>query len=147
LTLAPAAVGSSTLTATPAAGSAGSYTVAATATSGASSGTGTAGLVVTAAPAPPTAPSNLGAAKVSGAGTLTGVKLTWSDNSNNETGFRIERCTVSGSTCTYSAVTLTQANIVTFSQFGHVTGTTYQYRIRAENAIGGSAWIQVQFTP
>jgi hypothetical protein len=44
--------------------------------------------------APPAAPTNLVATAVSS----SQINLTWTDNSNNETGFKIERCIGSGCT-------------------------------------------------
>lgn len=81
---------------------------------------------------PPAAPSNLAAA-VSG----SAINLTWTDNSGNETGFRIERKTGSSS---YSEVATVGANISAYSDTGLQPGTTYFYRIRSYNAPGDSGY-------
>jgi PKD repeat protein len=101
------------------------------------------------APQPPAAPSNLAADVVkTGKGrnkTITSVTLDWSDNSNNETGFEIERCleTVTGKgknrtvTCDYTLYATVGADVTTL-QVGTEIG--YRYRVRAMNAVGASAY-------
>jgi fibronectin type 3 domain-containing protein len=80
----------------------------------------------------PAAPSNLTATASAG----TQVTLSWSDNSNNETGFLIERKTGTGGT--YSQVATVGANVATYIDSGLDTGTQYVYRIRAINEAGTS---------
>jgi len=80
----------------------------------------------------PAAPSNLQAAVVSN----TRIDLTWADNSNNETGFRIERRTGS----TWSQVASVGANATSYSDTGLTANTTYYYRVRAYNAAGNSPY-------
>lgn len=64
------------------------------------------------------------------------VDLIWSDNSNSETGFRIERApTVAGA---FTTVATVGANITTFRDTTALTSTTYYYRILAFNAGGDS---------
>jgi len=82
----------------------------------------------------PTAPTNLTAAAASTAQ----VNLSWTDNSNDETSFKIERKTGSGGT--YSQIATTGTNVVTFSNTGLTAGTTYFYRVRASNSSGNSAY-------
>ena len=165
LTIAAGAGNTSTLTVSPGAGSVGSYTVTATASSGASSGSNSAGLSVTAPPppppAPPAAPSGLTAAGIySGSGknrTLNYVRLSAIDNANNETLFRIQRCTVTGKgagkTCTYGAdlTTLPPAAGagagLSYNDATAVKGTPYRYRVRAENSAGESAWVETSVNP
>lgn len=81
----------------------------------------------------PAAPSNLAAAAVSS----TQVNLTWTDNSNNETGFKIERKTGSSS---YTQITIVGANVTTYSDTGLSAGITYTYRVRAYNSVGDSPY-------
>lgn len=83
---------------------------------------------------PPATPSGLVATPVSG----TQINLSWTDNSPNETGFKIERKTGVGGT--YAEVGTTAANINTFSSTGLAIGTQYYYRIRSTNAQGNSPY-------
>lgn len=84
-------------------------------------------------PVAPAAPSNL-AASASG----TQVTLSWTDNSNNETDFRIERKT--GAAGSYSQIGTVGANTSTYTDAGLSNGTTYFYRVRACNAGGCSTY-------
>jgi RHS repeat-associated protein len=70
----------------------------------------------------------------------TQVNLEWADNSAIETGFSIERATVSGGPYTNVATTL--ANVTSYSDMNLSVATQYYYRIKAINASGTSA-----FTP
>jgi fibronectin type 3 domain-containing protein/regulation of enolase protein 1 (concanavalin A-like superfamily) len=80
----------------------------------------------------PTAPTNAVATTV----TSTSVSLTWQDNSNNETGFIIERMT--GSTNVWNPITTTAQNITTYTDTTALASTNYTYRVRATNANGAS---------
>ena len=82
----------------------------------------------TAAPVPP---SNLTGSVVS----TTQINLTWTDNSTNETGFKIERKTGTG---TYAIVGTTATDITTFNDTGLTPSTTYTYRVYSYNAGGNS---------
>ena len=82
----------------------------------------------------PTAPSNL---QITGY-TSNSVTMTWSDNSNNETSFEIDRKTGAGGT--YAAVASLAANTNTWTDSASTDssnvptpGTTYYYRVRAIN--------------
>ena len=89
---------------------------------------------VAANPAPaPVAPSGLKAAAVSS----VQVNLAWTDNSANETGFRIERSTDGTSFAQIAAV---GADVKTYSDAGLARAKTYTYRVRATNAGGDSAY-------
>ena len=85
----------------------------------------------------PTAPSNLTAAGIP----PSHIALQWTDNSNNETTFKIERKTGSGGT--YSQIAAAPSNVVTFEDSGLTAGTTYFYRVRASNSSGNSAYTNV----
>lgn len=86
-------------------------------------------------PVVPAAPSNLVATAVS----RTQINLSWTDNSSNETGFKIERC--KGANCTnYVQINQVGANVITFADTGLTKNTTYRYRVRAFNADGNSAY-------
>lgn len=64
------------------------------------------------------------------------IDLTWTDNSLNESGFRIERKKGSGGT--YNVIATVGANITAYSDNGLSSGTTYFYRIKAYNNGGES---------
>jgi uncharacterized protein (TIGR02145 family) len=63
------------------------------------------------------------------------INLSWTDNSTNETGFKIERKTGTG---TYAVVGTTATDINTFSDIGLNQTTTYTYRVYSNNAVGNS---------
>ena len=92
----------------------------------------------TAGPATPAAPTNLVATTFS----TTQINLSWTDNSGDETGFRIERCTGSGCT-NFTQVAEVGGNVTTFANTGLTRNTTYTYRVRAFNAGGNSAYSNV----
>ncbi|GEM_PF-4880451 len=82
---------------------------------------------------PPTAPSNLQAAAASS----SQINLTWNNNSNNATQFRIERRIGSGA---YVFLVNKAAGSTSHSDPGLSSNTTYTYRVRAENSFGNSAF-------
>jgi|GEM_PF-2288786 len=88
---------------------------------------------VTYAPTAPIAPSNLIASPSSN----TELDLTWTDNANNESGYKIERRISGGN---FSPLTTVEANISTFHDSGLTPGTTYIYRCVATNTGGDSAF-------
>lgn len=81
----------------------------------------------------PNAPSSLSANILSS----SEINLAWADNSSDETGFRLER-SLDGVTWVEFAVT--NSNIIGFSDTGLTAATTYQYRVRAYNSAGSSAY-------
>jgi len=86
----------------------------------------------------PNAPSNLVGNPVS----PTQINLSWQDNSNNETGFSIERC--QGNNCSnFAQIATVGANVTTFPNTGLNNNTWYRYRVRAFNASGNSAYSNV----
>jgi hypothetical protein len=95
----------------------------------------TARATTLAPPQPPAAPGALKATPLS----KNQMRLSWSDNSANESGFKVERC--KGSTCTnFSQIASVAPNISTYTNSGLARGTTYSYRVRAYNASGNSAY-------
>ncbi len=117
-----------------------SYRVRAYNAAGDSDYSNTATAVTQAAPAVPAAPSNLVATAVS----KSQINLTWTDNSVNETGFRIERC--KGSTCTnFSLIATVGANVTSYANTKLNANTTYRYRIYAYNASGNSGYSNIAF--
>jgi hypothetical protein len=92
----------------------------------------------TATVAIPAAPSNFTVTAVANGGTAT-VTLTWTDNSNNEAGFRIQRAT--NATFTAGLQTQTVGANTTTRVETRSRNRTYYYRIQAFNAQGASAWV------
>ncbi|MBN1671540.1 MAG: fibronectin type III domain-containing protein [Kiritimatiellae bacterium] len=84
------------------------------------------------APTPPAAPSNLTAAPVS----ASRIDLAWTDNSNNETGFKIDR-RKSGTT-TWERIATPGANATAYSDSDLPAGTKFYYMVKAYNAAGNS---------
>lgn len=82
----------------------------------------------TAAPIPP---SNLTGTVASS----TQINLSWTDNSTNETGFKIERKTGTG---TYAIIGTTATDVTTFNDTGLTASTTYTYRVYSYNVGGNS---------
>ncbi|SIN81788.1 fibronectin type III domain-containing protein [Chitinophaga niabensis] len=66
------------------------------------------------------------------------INLTWTDNSNNETGFEIYRST--SRTGTYSIVKTVGANVTTASDSALNPLTTYYYKVKAINDMGNSGF-------
>ncbi len=83
----------------------------------------------------PAAPSALSATAASS----TQINLAWTDNSNNEDGFRIERCQNAGCS-TFTEIATVGTNVVSYQNTGLTAGTTYQYRVRAYNTAGNSGY-------
>lgn len=83
---------------------------------------------------PPVKPSNLTLTVVS----QTEIDLSWTDNSANETGFKIERSQNNPSA--WSVITSTSADVKTFKNTGLTAGTSYSYRILAFNSAGNSEY-------
>jgi hypothetical protein len=75
----------------------------------------------------PNAPTNLTANSAS----QTQINLSWSDNSTDETGFKVER--------TGSLITTNAANATNYSDSRLSCGTTYSYSVKATNVNGDSS--------
>ncbi|MBN1671469.1 MAG: lamin tail domain-containing protein [Kiritimatiellae bacterium] len=86
---------------------------------------------------PPAVPQNLSASAVS----QTRIDLSWTDASDNETGFRIDR-RQSGLTAWVEAGTR-GANQTTFSDLNLAAGTPYYYKVKAYNDDGNSPYSNV----
>jgi fibronectin type 3 domain-containing protein len=83
----------------------------------------------------PNAPSVMAASTISS----TRVDLTWQDNSNNETGFRVERS--SNGNTSWTTIATLSSNTTSYSDTkGLFPGVTYYYRVRSYNAAGNSAY-------
>ncbi len=66
------------------------------------------------------------------------INLAWTDNSTNETGFKIER-SLDGSTG-WAQIAQAAAQTTSYSDSNLSGGTTYNYRIRSTNAAGDSGY-------
>ena len=80
------------------------------------------------------APSNLQVQDV----TTTSISLSWTDNSDNESGFKIVRS--SSENGTYSEVGTVGANTTTYTNSGLSSNTSYYYKVRAYNSQGNSGF-------
>lgn len=115
----------------------GTHTVTASSTdSGALTGTAVVQISVTSNNPAPAAPSGVTASSPS-AGT---ANVRWTDNSNNETTFEIQRQTrlSNGAWGTATTVGTVGANVTSFTQ--STAAGRYRYRVRATNSGGSSAW-------
>jgi hypothetical protein len=65
------------------------------------------------------------------------VNLSWTDNSGNEAGFKIERSANGGS---FSQIATASANATSYADLTVSGEVTYTYRVRASNAAGDSAY-------
>ncbi|HEY0770412.1 MAG TPA: fibronectin type III domain-containing protein, partial [Sphingobacteriaceae bacterium] len=86
----------------------------------------------------PAAPTNLSLTVIS-AGE---IRINWTDASTNESGFEIHRSTSNNTS--YSLLTTTSANAVTYSDLTVSQGVTYYYKIRSINNGGPSAFTTEQ---
>ncbi len=85
-------------------------------------------------PNPPAAPGDLTATAVSN----SQINLAWTDNSSNETGFKIERKLTSA--VNFTQIDTVAAGVTSYASTGLATTTSYTYRVRAYNAGGNSAY-------
>lgn len=82
----------------------------------------------------PVAPSLLNTNPVNN----TQINLSWTDNSNNEDGFKIERKTTASGT--YSEIALVGPNVAAYNSSGLSGGIQYCYRVRSYNTAGNSTY-------
>ncbi|MDI6791578.1 MAG: fibronectin type III domain-containing protein [bacterium] len=87
---------------------------------------------------PPNAPSGLGAT----ANSSSQITLNWSDNSTNETGFKIERRMAA---TFFAEIDTSSANVNQFIDTALLPNTTYYYQVRAYNGIGNSGYSNTAF--
>jgi hypothetical protein len=64
--------------------------------------------------------------------------LSWTDNSNNESGFNIERKI--GTNGTFAQIATVGSNVTSYTDSNVTAGTTYCYRVNAFNSAGPSAY-------
>ena len=82
----------------------------------------------------PTPPTNLSTNVVSD----NQINLNWTDNSNNEDGFRIERETNHNGN--WEQIGTVGSNVKSYEDNGLSSGTPYCYRVRAYNSAGNSGY-------
>jgi hypothetical protein len=83
----------------------------------------------------PAAPSNLTAK----AGLQNGnaqVQLQWNNNSNNQTGFAVQRSSDGGAT--WTTIVMLSGNPNNYTDTTVARGTNYTYRVYAYNILGNS---------
>ena len=66
------------------------------------------------------------------------LHLTWTDNSNNEDGFKIER--KKGASGTFKQIAVLGGNVSSYTDKGLASGTTYCYRVRAFKRVRNSEY-------
>lgn len=88
---------------------------------------------------PPTAPSGMSAVGVS----ATRIDVAWSDNSSNETGFRLYRSPTSSTS--WSLVATLGANVTSYANTDSslLCAESYRYRVRAYNSAGSSSYSNI----
>jgi hypothetical protein len=85
----------------------------------------------------PNAPTTLSASPAS----ASRINIIWSDNSDNEYGFKIERAPdVSGIAGIFSQIAIVNSNIITYNDTGLNSDTRYYYKVCAYNNIGNSTY-------
>lgn len=89
---------------------------------------------------PLAAPSSLGATNVSGSQN----DLSWTDNSSNEDGFKVES-SLNNQFGPFSQIATTSASVVSYSNTGLTTDQTYYYRVRAFNSGGTSNYTNTAY--
>ncbi|MCR9253242.1 MAG: PHB depolymerase family esterase [bacterium] len=85
-------------------------------------------------PTPPASPSNLSAVSTG----QTSIDISWTDNSNNEDSFIIERSQDDESN--YSVIATLSSNTTSYTDGGLNGATLYFYRVKAQNGAGASSF-------
>jgi hypothetical protein len=89
-------------------------------------------------PAAPAAPTNLRARARLVRGQVQ-IRLTWTDNAADETGYVVERC-VGGGCTDLAPVASLAANSVAYTDRGVARATTYRYRVMVSGSSGAAAY-------
>jgi hypothetical protein len=93
----------------------------------------------------PSAPTGVGA--VAGNAGSQRITVSWGDASSNETGFTIQRATVTnGVAGTFATVGTVAAGVKTYLDTAINQGRVYQYQVRANGAAGNSAYVPAATT-
>ncbi|HJQ97841.1 MAG TPA: PKD domain-containing protein [Candidatus Polarisedimenticolaceae bacterium] len=123
----------------------GTYRVTLTAFDGRDGAGSAAPLTITVGPPlPPAAPSALSAI----AFTPDWINLGWTDNANNEDGFKVERCPgttayCNGTPSAWAPIAQTGRNENYYGDTGLPSSATFSYRVRAFNVTADSAYSNV----
>jgi len=88
---------------------------------------------------PPDAPSGLESVEFPAENP---TNLIWVDNSDDETGFRLERMFEAPSGSWTLVTAAIAANAESYTEAEALPGSSYKWRIRAENAGGVSSWVE-----
>jgi hypothetical protein len=91
------------------------------------------GSTATPTPTAPAAPSGLAVQSA----LYNKVTIGWTDNSSNETGFKVERSTDG---VTFAEIATLGADTRSFADVAVAARTSYYYRVRAYNSVGASAY-------
>ena len=86
----------------------------------------------------PAAPTNLTASPTVKTNSAGKIRLNWTDNSNNEIGFRIQRSPNGSSS--WSTIDSVTSNVVTYVDSGLASSTTYYYQVKSYNSAGSSSF-------
>jgi hypothetical protein len=113
------------------------YRVAATNSAGTSFYSNVANATTTTVVTIPIAPSSL----VATTNSSSQITINWTDNSNNETSFVIERSLSSSSG--FAQVATVGSNVTSYVNTALASGTSYYYRVAATNSAGTSAYSNV----
>jgi FtsP/CotA-like multicopper oxidase with cupredoxin domain len=109
--------------------------------------TNIASITLPGAPVPPLAPSGVTAVGITWTASRSRVNVTWTDNSNNETGFEVQMASDSFFTRNVTTSTV-GANITTFQSANLRRGTAYFFRVRSlSGATVFSAWVNATPLP
>lgn len=87
----------------------------------------------------PAAPSGLTAL----ADSSRNIQLTWSDNSNNEAGYKVERSTNGGNN--WNIITSLGQNTNSFLDTGLIPNSVYYYRVFGYNIFGNSQYSNIAY--
>jgi large repetitive protein len=87
---------------------------------------------------PPNAPSGFGLTIISG----TEISMSWIDNSDNESGFKIERSVNTNDN--FTEIESVAENVISYNDTGLTKGTTYFYRVFAFNGQGDSGYSSIE---
>jgi titin len=91
-------------------------------------------------PNPPSAATGLTVTVPAAPNGITKLALSWTDTSNNESGFKIERSTDDfADPLNTTLVATVGTNVVNYTDSGLAAATKYYYRVRATNQGGDSA--------
>ena len=92
----------------------------------------------TSAPPPPGAAPAAPSGLTAGARSGSRIRLSWTDNADDELGFRVQRAR--GSTGEWVRIASVGTDVTAFTDATAVAGRWYRYRVRAYNDAGASPW-------